>query len=204
MFTSADLAQARAENEALRAVVTEIAAHADFAPREEFTLRPGDAPSSRYFSVVTDVRDDLRQRCSRAGLSIPEDLGLPSLSPTREQEIARYLEGLDVVEATIQMAIEAGVERIDKIEIDVDNRLLSGKPIDDLEKTLVEFRITGDSPPIVTLLELLEQERDDRVVLVERLAMVPARGRDDDVRLDLVLLVPHLHGVGALDPEGEG
>ena len=204
MFSSSNLSQARDENEALRAAVADLSAHAEFTPREEFTLRSGDAPSSRYFSVVTDVRDDLRSRCSRAGLSIPEDLGLPGLSPTRGQEIARYLEGLDVVEATIQMAIEAGVERIDKIHIDVDSRLLSGKPIGDLEKTLVEFRIVGESPPMVMLLELLEQERDGRVVLVERLAMLPARGRGDDVSMDIVLLVPHLHGVGALDAEAEG
>ena len=204
MFTSADLSEARAQNEALRAAVAELARHAEFRPREEFVLREGDAPSSRYFAVVTDVRDDLRSRCSRAGLSIPDELGLPKLSPTRPQEIARYLEGLDVVEATIQMAIEAGVRRIDEIQIDVDNRLLSGKPIDDLEKTLIELRIVGESPPMVALFELLEQERDGRVVLIERLAMAPARGRGDDVRMDLVLAVPHLHGVGALEPEGEG
>jgi hypothetical protein len=203
MFASADLSTAKSENEALRAVVDELSQRVEFRPREEFALRDGDAPSSRYFAVVTDVRDELRSRCSRAGLSIPEDLGLPALSPTREQEIERYLEALDVVEATIQMGIETGVERLDKVVIDLDTRVLSNKPIDDLEETLIEFRFVGPSPPLVELLGLLQQERHGRVLLVNRVDVQPARAKEDEVRMDLVLLVAHLHGLGA-ESEEEG
>jgi hypothetical protein len=203
MFASGDLSTAKSENEALRAVVDELSAKVEFSAREEFALGDGHAPSSRYFAVVTDVRDELRSRCSRAGLSIPENLGLPALSPTREQEIERYLEALDVIESTIQMGIETGVERLDKIVIDLDTRLLSNKPIDDLEQTMIEFRFVGPSPPLVEMLTLLQQERHDRVLLVDRVDMQPARSKEDEVRMDLVLLVAHLHGLGA-EQEEEG
>jgi hypothetical protein len=197
MYTSADLAAAKTENVALQAVVDELSEHLEFVPREAYELLASHAPSSRYFKVVSDVRDDLRSRCSRAGLSIPEDMGLPALSPTREQEIARYLEGLDVIESVVQMAIEAGVERVDKILIDLDSRLLANKPIDDLEETLVELRIVGPSPPMVELLGLLQQERDGRFLLVKRVDIQPARSKQDEVRMDLVVLIAHLHGLGA-------
>ncbi len=203
MLASADLSAAKTENEALSGVLEELSGRTEFRPRADFALRDGDAPSSRYFAVVTDTRDALRSRCSRAGLSIPEDLGLPALSPTREQEIERYLEALDVIESTIQMGIESGARRLDKIVIDLDSRLLSNKPIDDLEETLVEFRFVGPSQPLVELLGLLQQERHGRVLLVQRIDMQPARSKQDEVRMDLVLLVAHLHGLGA-EREVEG
>ena len=203
MYTSADLSSARAENEALERVFSELAERVEFEPRPEFALRPGDAPSSRYFGVVSDVRDDLIVRCSRAGLEFPDELGLPKLAPTREQEIARYLEALDVIEATLQMGIEAGCERFDKLRIDLDPRLLSNRPIDDLEKTLIECRLTGSAQPMVTLIGLLQQERDDRVILIERVNVQPSRTAGEEVRMDLVLSVAHLHGEGLDGDSGE-
>ena len=202
MYSSSDLAAARKENEALEEVYRQLAEWVEFEPREEFELRDGDAASSRYFGVVSDVRDDLITRCSRAGVAFPDDLGLPKLAPTREQEIARYLEALDVVEATLQMGIEVGCERFDRIRIDLDPRLLSNRPIEDLAKTLIELRLVGAAPPMVALLGLLQQERDGRVLLVERVHVQPARNAGDDVRMDLVLAVAHLHGSGDVEEEG--
>lgn len=207
MYSSSDLAQVRAENEALALVFDELRERVEFEPREAFALRDGDAPSSRYFGVVSDVRDDLIVRCGRAGLAFPDDLGLPRLAPTREQEIRRYLEALDVVEATLSLGIETGCERVERIQIGLDPRLLSGRPIEDLEKTLVELRLTGPASPMVALLGLLQQERDGRVLLVERAEVQAGRSARDEVRMDLVLVVPHLHGLAADEggePEGEG
>ena len=209
MYTTADLSAARARNEDLEAVHRELAGRVEFRPREDFRLREGDAPSSRYFGVVSDVREDLIVRCGRAGLAFPDDLGLPKLAPTREQEIQRYLEGLDLVEAALTLAIEAGCERVERIQIDLDPRLVSGRGIEDLEKTEVELRMSGPATPLVTLLGLLQQERDGRVILVERAEVRAGRpGRDagrgrDEVRLDLVLTAAHLHG-NELDSEEEG
>jgi len=204
LHSSSALAAARAENEALEQVFGELAGRVEFAPRPEFALRPGDAASSRYFGVVSDVRDDLLVRCGRAGLAFPDDLGLPKLAPTREQEIARYLEALDVIEATLQLGIEAGCERVDRLRVELDPRLRSNRPVEDLEKTLIECRLVGAAPPLVALLGLLQQERDGRVILVERAEMQAARSAGDDVRLDLVLAVAHLHGLGPAPAGSEG
>lgn len=201
MYTTADLATARAQNEVLEGVHQELAQRVEFEPREAFRLRDGDAPSSRYFGVVSDVREDLIVRCGRAGLAFPDDLGLPKLAPIREQEIRRFLEGLDLVEAALTLAIEAGCERVERIQIDLDPRLVAGRGIEDLEQTEVELRMSGPATPLVALLGLLQQERDGRVLLVERAEVRVGRpggesnrGRDE-VRLDLVLSAAHLHGV---------
>lgn len=195
LFDSSDRAAAAEENAALRAVVDALAGAVQFSPRPEFALEPGSSPSSRYFAVVSDVRDDLDSRAGRAGLSIPKDLGLPALSPTREQEIVRFLEGLDVVDSTVRLAIEVGCERIDRIRIVLDPRLLSGKPIADLEQTFVELRFLGSSEPLVQLLKLLQRERHGRTLKLSSVEVQPSRSRRGLVRMDLSLLVAHLHGL---------
>jgi hypothetical protein len=205
LFGTEELERAQAENAALRESVTRLREHTDFKARERFALRPGDAPSSRYVSVVSEAREELLQEVGRAGLIVPQDLGLPTLAPTREAEIARTLEALDAVDRTVRLAAEAGAERIDQIRIRLDSRLLAGKPIADLEKTLVELQLTGPSQPIVRLLELLAQPRPEGVLLVQSAVIKDARGRRDEVRLELVLAVTHPHGLGAgAAVEGEG
>jgi hypothetical protein len=203
LHSSSDLAALQADNEALERVFAELSGVVEFSPREDFALRPGDAASSRYFGVASDVRDDLMTRCGRAGLAFPEDLGLPKLAPTREQEIARYLEALDVIDATLTLGIEAGLERVDRLQIDLDPRLASNRPIEGLEKTLIELRLSGAAPPMVALLGLLQAGRGGRSVLVERAELHAARAGGDDARLDLVLSVAHLHGL-AEPPEKDG
>ena len=200
LFNSSELQLAEHENQALRAAVQTLAAAVEFTPRPDFALAPGASPSSRYFAVVSDVRDDLQTRAGRAGLALPKDLGLPALSPTREQEIARFLEGLDVVDATVQLAIEVGCERIDRIHIKLDPRLLSGKAIADLEKTVIELRFLGSSEPLVRLLQLLQREHDGRTFKVEGVEVRPSRSQRGQVRMDLELVVAHLHG---LAPDAE-
>jgi hypothetical protein len=203
LHAGSDLAAVQADNEALERVFAELSALVEFTPREEFALRAGDSASSRYFGVASDVRDDLVTRCGRAGLAFPEDLGLPKLAPTREQEIARYLEALDVIEATLVLGIQAGLERVDRLQIDLDPRLVASRPIEGLEKTLIELRLSGAAPPMVALLGLLQAEAGERAVLVERAELHAARAGGDDARLDLVLCVAHLHGMGAA-PEADG
>lgn len=195
LFNSSEQQVAAAENKALREAVATLAAAVEFTPRPGFALEPGVSPSSHYFAVVSDVRDDLDTRAGRAGLALPKDLGLPALSPTREQEIVRFLEGLDVVDATVQLAIEVGCERIERIRIGLDSRLLSGKAIADLEKTIIELRFLGPSEPMVRLLQLLQREHDGRTFKVEGVEVRSSRSRNDEVRMDLSLVVAHLHGL---------
>lgn len=203
MFGNADLERAQSENKALREAVSLLREHSEFRARDSFALRAGDAPSSRYVSVVSQAREDLLQDAGRAGLVVPQDLGLPTLAPTREAEISRTLEALDAVDRSVRLAIESGVERIDQIRIRLDSRLLAGKPIGDLETTTIDLQLTGKSAPMVRLLELIAIPRTHGALLVRRAEIKDARGRHGEVRMELVLAVTHPHGLGAVaDAEG--
>jgi hypothetical protein len=203
MFQTTDLERAQAQNAALREATTALRAAAEFKPRERFTLAPGSSASSRYVAVVSEVREELLQRAGRAGLVLPHDLGLPTLAPTKDAEIQRTLEALDALERTLSLAIDSGCERVSSIRVRLDPRLVSGKPIDDLERSTVELRLEGASPPLARLLVLLQQPRADGTLLVQRAEMTPLRTARDEMRLDLELAVTHPHGVGAVSAEAE-
>jgi hypothetical protein len=175
----------------------------DFRARPPFALESGDTPSSRYVSAVAAVRDSLLQDAGRAGLVVPPDLGLPTLAPTREAEIARTLEALDAVERLVRHAIAARVQRIDQIRIRLDARLLAGKPIADVERSEIEVAISGPSEPIVRLLELCAEPVEGRALTVRRAEIKDARGKRNEVRLELELAVTHPHGLGAVDDAQE-
>jgi len=98
---------------------------------------------------VSRVRDDLLKTAGRGNLRLPDDLGLPALSPTREAEIERYLEALDLVDRAVRLALAAGVQRIDKIEIRLDPKLSSRQGVGDLERTRVEISASGLPAPLV-------------------------------------------------------
>jgi hypothetical protein len=203
MYGNADLERAQAENEALRGAVAVLREQTDFRARPPFALESGDTPSSRYVSAVAAVRDSLLQDAGRAGLVVPPDLGLPTLAPTREAEIARTLEALDAVERLVRHAIAARVQRIDQIRIRLDARLLAGKPIADVERSEIEVAISGPSEPIVRLLELCAEPVEGRALTVRRAEIKDARGKRNEVRLELELAVTHPHGLGAVDDAQE-
>ena len=197
LFSSADLERAQSENRALVEVCGALRKVVEFAPRPEFRMEKGTPATSRYFNVLERTRDDLKRKSGRAGLALPGDLGMPAVAPTKEAELARYLEALDAIEQTVQLAIEAGCTRIDTIRVKLDSRLLSGKAFDDEEKTLIELKLSGESMPMTRLLTLLQDPRHGRVLQVEKVEIDPARSKNaEEVKSELTLLVAHLNRVG--------
>lgn len=184
MYTAGDLSEAEAENKQLVEAVETLTKACAFPTRTQFVLDPkrGSA-SNQYFAVVSTVRDDLLRQAGRANLRLPEDLGLPALSPTREPEIERYLEALDLVDRVVRMAIAAGCERIEKIDIRLDPRLTSREGVGRIEKTRVTFAFSGKGGPTLALLSLAQQTdvKDTNGVpfggplLVEKADMLPSR-----------------------------
>jgi hypothetical protein len=184
LYAPADLAQAEKENSALTAAVTSLSKAAAFAPRPQFVLdaRKG-SPSSQYFAAVAAVRDDLLRQAGRANMRLPEDLGLPALSPTREPDIVRYLEALDLVDRAVRTALATGCERIDKIEIRLDPRLYSREGVGRIEKARVSFTFSGVGGPLSDFLVLTQSagEKDQNGIPlggplnIEKADMVPAR-----------------------------
>ncbi len=203
MFTAADRARAEDENEALRAAVERLSQAVEFEPRPEFHLDPSIGSSqNQYQRAVSRVRDDLLQRANRANLKLDAGLGMPKLSPTRDAEIERYLEALDVIEAAIRMAIEARVQRVDKIQIRLDPGLSSRTGLGRIEETKVEVTMIGDSLALTRFLARTQRPVEGgkgRVLHVGGAELVPSRSKEDELRLDVTLIVARLHA----PPEGD-
>lgn len=200
MYTADDRAEAEKENDELVKAVDALSKAITFAPRPQFVLsqKKGSA-SSQYFAVVSSVRDDLLRQAGRANMRIPEDLGLPALSPTREPDIERHLEALDLVDRAVRMALVAGCERIEKIEIRLDPRLNSREGVGRIEKTRIAFTFSGKGAPITSFLALSQSpgEKDQNgaplggPLAIEKAEMLPARG-GGEAGLDVTFICARL------------
>jgi hypothetical protein len=103
------------------------------------------------------------------------------------------LEGLDVVDRTLRLAFESGIARVEGLDIKLDPRLLSGKPLEGLEKTLVTFKLRGTAASMARLMLLMQRSVEQRVAVLERADFLAAGARVEDARLELVLAAVRLH-----------
>lgn len=190
-FTSADEQMAREDNRALTELLAELEQRVDFAPRDGF--RPIDAPvtAGRYLDAVANVREGLLPLARRRGMVLDPTLGLPEQSPTREEELARYLDGLDVVDRLVRLAVELGVERIEKVRIRLDPGLFGREGLGYVERTKVELSASGRSAPLLALTQRLAR-LPGQPLFVDSAALEASRQRADEARLELVLLAPRV------------
>ncbi len=193
MYTSQHLADAHAENDALIAAVEELRAAARFEARPGFRLDPGlGSASNQYLRALARVREELLPRANRGNLQVDSALGMPRLSPTREAEIVRYLEALDVIDTVVGMAINARVQRVDRIQVRLDPGLSSREGLGDVERTRVSLTLTGTSLALTRLLTSTQRPRDGRVLHIDELEMVPSRSKENEVRLELTVVAARL------------
>ncbi len=193
LFSASDRTAAQAQNDELRAAVERLHEAVQFVPREEFRLDPAlGTPSNQYLRALTRVREDLLPRANRANVGLDPGLGMPKLSPTREEEIERYLEALDVIETSLRMAIDAGVRRVDKIQIKLDPGLSTRVGLGRIERTRIPMTLIGDSLALTRLLAATQRPADGRILHVDEIEMLPSRNKQDEVRLDLTLVVARL------------
>ncbi len=193
-YTAQDLQAVEGENQALRGSVEKLAAAVRFQPRQGFAadLASG-SPSNQYLRTLSRVREDVQQRASRAGLELDSSLGMPELSPTVETEIVRYLEALDVVETVVDLAIRGRVDRIDKIQVRLDPGLASRAGLGKIERTRVAFTMSGDSLALASVIAWSQRPlADGRVLPVDQLEMLNARGKPGEVRLDATFVLARL------------
>jgi hypothetical protein len=201
--TPQQLADARAENERLREAVARLEQAVAFVPRPEFRLDPArGSPSTQYLGVLAGVREDLRQRANRANLELDSLLGMPALSPTREEEIERYLEALDLIETVVDRALAARIDRIERIQIQLDPKLYSREGLAAIERTRVTFTITGSALGVERLLVATQRPQGGRVLQVGTAEIVPSRTQQGEVRLELGLSVVRLTAPTAADEAG--
>lgn len=202
LYSQPDLGAAENDNEALVAAVDALEQHVAFRPREAFRLTEADvSPSNQYLRTLADVRDELLPRANRASLRIDEDFGMPKLSPTKPDEIERYLEALDVIATVTDAAIDARVRRIDKIQVRLDSGLASKAGVGRVERTRVTMSLIGDSVALARVLAATQRSSGDRALHIGQLEMISSKQRDGEVRLDVTFLVVRLHRETPGDPE---
>lgn len=200
MYGAEDLRRLEDENAALKSAYDTLSAAVAWKARAPFALdAKRGAPSNQYFAAVAATREDLLRRAGRANLRVPEDLGLPALSPTREGDILRYLEGLDLVDRAVRFALEAGCERIDRIQIQLDPRLHSKQGVGTVERTRVTMNLSGRPDPLVAFVSRTQESAPAAdgsgavgPLLVERCEMQPARTKTDEAALEIVFLVARI------------
>lgn len=197
MYNASDRTAAEKENEALSAAVAVLSQATAFEARPGFKLDPkAGAPTNQYFAAVSRVRDELLTLAGRNNLRLPDDLGLPSLSPTREEEIGRYLEALDLVDRAARTAMAAGVQRIDKVEIRLDPKLATRQGVGELERTRVEITAAGAPAPLVRFLSASQAASSGagawKPLILEKADMLTSRGKADEATLQATFLVPRL------------
>lgn len=193
LYTKAQLEELQRENAALMKAQTDLEHAVAFVPRELFRYDPKKgAAGNQYFQIVSSVREDLLTLAGRANLRLAEDLGLPALAPTREPDIVRYLEGFDLVDRAMRMALRAGVERADKIEIKLDPKLTSKQGVDAIERTRVSMLLSGHASPLVQFLQLSQSNEEGGPLLLEKCTMQPPRGKTDEAALDVTFVVARL------------
>lgn len=195
MYNAQDRDAAKAQNDELRALVGALAEEVEFVPRPGFDLEGARSASSRYHSTLAKVREELLPRAGRANMALDGDLGQPELSPTRSEEIARYLEGLDLVDRIAQLAIETRVAGVDDLVVSLDPALRSKDGVGDLERTRVRAKLDGSGD---RLLEFLRRSLRPELVpggqpfVIEHIDM-RTKKRGGGAELDLIFNVVRLH-----------
>lgn len=196
MYGTAELERAQAENQALAQAIARLSKAVEFQTRPRFQLDAAKgAASNQYFGTVGAVREELLRAAGRANLRLPEDLGLPALSPTKELEIQKTLEAFDLVERVVRLCIAQGIERVDRIEIKLDPKLASREGVGEIERTRVSFTLSGAPQPMVRLLVAAQGEAagSAQPLSLERAEITPARGKADEATLEATFCVVRLH-----------
>jgi len=192
-YKARDLSTAKTENLALREARDELIAAVDFRARDLFHADPSRGSlGNQYFSAVTEVRDDLLREAGRAGVRIVPDLGLPALAPTRDDELERHLDALDLIERVLRLAIEEKVERVDRIQIKLDTKLHARGGVGLVEKTKVEMRMSGAADPMIRLIAATQDPALGPPIVIESQEMVPERLKTDEAKLDITFLAPRV------------
>jgi hypothetical protein len=195
-YSGSDLDAAETENEALKQAAATLAARTDFEPRPPFGIdrAPGAASAgSQYLRALTEVRDTLIPRANRANMKLDPGLGMPALSPTRDDQIERYLEALDVVDTVANLAITCGVSRIERIAVRPDPGLSSRQGVGEIERTQIQFSFEGPARPLTELLARTQRPPDGRALLVGDVEMIASKAKAGDARLDLTIVAARLH-----------
>ena len=157
MYDGQARVKAKIDNRELTEVVDQLSQAVGFVPRPAFELTDSRSASSRYHSTLANTRDELLPLAGRHNMALDADLGQPELSPTRAEDIERYLEGLDLVDRMVRLAVDAGVTSMEGVQVTLDNSLRSREGVGALERTRVKAKLAGSGRALLEFLRLTQR-----------------------------------------------
>ncbi|QDU83883.1 hypothetical protein Pla163_09840 [Planctomycetes bacterium Pla163] len=184
---------AQEDHDALVASIEALRSQVAFVPRPEFrSADASDLDTNHYLDVASRVRAELMPLASRRNVDLEPTLGLPEQSPTRADEIERYLDALDVIERVVRAAIEVRVAKVDSIKVRLDPGLRGRKGTGTIERSRIAFEIHGDDLALQRLIASTQEAAPQSLVLDE---VIMRRSRQDPelVVLELGVLIARVN-----------
>jgi len=190
-FGRSERAEAQEDHDALVASALALREQVEFQPRAEFRGTP-DQPqridTNHYLTVASRVRAQLMPLASRFNVEVDETLGLPEQSPTRTDEIERYLDALDVIERVVGAAIDERVVKVESIKVRLDPGLRGRKGVGTIERSRIVFEIHGSDLALQRLVAATQAANPQALVLDE-VEMRRSRNDPGVVVLELGVLI---------------
>ena len=124
------------------------------------------------------MQRELELLAGRARCVLPDGLGLEPLKTNDVEVIGRQLEALDLLDRALRRAIEAGVDRVSRVEVQLDPSLGGRSGLGRGERTRLHLR--GRGPPRSRPSSTPSEARP----LVVGYDARAASGREDEVALD--------------------
>lgn len=205
-YSTSDREVAHDENEALVAALRDLAAGVAFRPRPAFVVDPTlGSPGAQYFTRLEEVRESLSLAAGRARLVPPDDSwGIEALATNELPVLERHLEALDVIDRVVRLAIDAGVQRIDRIQVTLDPGFGGREGLGHVERTAVSFALTTSSVSLTRLLRMSQNEAAaGQPLALGEFTVKGLPSRPEQVKADLVFHVVRLHDLPGDDDDEE-
>lgn len=194
-FSSGARSQAEEDNERLVAAHDSLLEAVAFRTRPRFVADPAlGSIAGQYFTRVEEVRERLSRRASRSGLRPPDDawgIEMPETHVT--PVIVRHLEALDLIDRVANLAIDAGVSRISRIQVDLDPGFGSKKGLGRIERTKVRFEFDTSAASMTSLFNMtqtpVEGDEVGQALTLDEFEVKGERNRPGQVKADLVFTV---------------
>ncbi len=153
---SGDLRDARNNGEAADARLAEIEARVAYEIDPRFRLEPGADFDLVYNDRYREVRDAILQRSSIEDVDVDPSIGMPDTTPQDRVDVERHLKALDQIQRVLGAAMDNGVVAIPFVRMLEEGRrgFLASQAY--LERTRVEYEMTGSADSIFGLVEALQ------------------------------------------------
>ena len=197
-YDSSALRLAEEDNERLVAAQDALVSSVAFRTRPEFLTNPAlGSVAGQYFTRVEAVRDRLSRRASRSGLRPPDDAwGIEMPDTNIAPVILRHMEALDLIDRVASLAIDAGVSRISRIQVDLDPGFGSKKGLGRVERTKVRFEFDTSAASMTTLLTLaqmpVEGDASGQALPIDEFEIKSERNRVGHVKAEVIFTIVRL------------